>query len=216
MRDGRYPGERGATGAKRRRHQLFEPAVGRQRPLERLLESGNFIGRERQAKVRPETIDLLQRRKADDHASPFLRLLRPQNTGKRADKRKKATRGPRRPRMASMPVAISGRLSLRYRTKSWRLSPRRHRLRQNPFVAHVFTHAQDCDLAPIGLVNQRPAPFLCCGTTNRAQTSNDDDAVTVHALLRSDHSPAPAQALPMTKPSIPLGLVFLPQPGPMP
>ena len=98
-----------------RRHQLFEPAVRRQRPLERLLKGRNFFGREREAKIRPETIDLLQRRKADYHASPFF--LRLQNTANRPTN-EKSHPWPEKAPNGIHALAISGRLSLRYRTKS--------------------------------------------------------------------------------------------------
>ena len=66
------PGRARRDRRQRRWNQLFQPAIGRQRSLERLLEGCDFIGRQRQAELRSELVDLLQRRKTDYHASPVL------------------------------------------------------------------------------------------------------------------------------------------------
>src|SRR5207245_10505425 len=84
----------------RGRHQFFEPAVRRQRGLERLSKGRNFLGRKGEAEIRSEAIDLLQRRKADYHALPIF-VFGTQQTSRQT---RKATRGPKRPRIASMPA----------------------------------------------------------------------------------------------------------------
>src|SRR6185437_9459959 len=114
-----------------------------------LLERRNFVGGEDETEIRSQIIDLLQRRKAHCHASPASRFGR---------QTRKATRSPRRPRMASMPYRWSRRVTLRCETR--KLSPRRHRLRENPFAPHVFTYeGRGLCLSADGLVNQSSAFF---------------------------------------------------------
>src|SRR3984957_11062448 len=81
---------------KRRRDQFVEPAIRGQRSLEGLLKGRSFIGRKNEAEIRSEAIDLLQRRKTNHHVSSTSCYLRTQT--------KKDIRGPKRPRMASMPL----------------------------------------------------------------------------------------------------------------
>ena len=82
----------------RRRHQFIQPAIGSQRSLEGLLKCSNLVRGEDETKVRSEIVDLLQRRKANCHAPPLTHFPC------LGDKTKKAIRGPKRPRMASMPL----------------------------------------------------------------------------------------------------------------
>src|SRR5882724_8680797 len=80
----------------RRRDQFVEPAIRGQRSFEGLLKGRSFISRKNETEIRSEAIDLLQRRKTNHHVSSTSCYLRRQT--------KKAIRGPKRPRMASMPL----------------------------------------------------------------------------------------------------------------
>src|SRR5262249_34591154 len=65
-------------------------------------------------------------------------------------------------------LAIDGRVGLRARTKFWRSSPRRRRLRGTVSL-HTFLRGTGLCLSPVGLVNLTGAPFLSGRRTIGAQ-----------------------------------------------
>ncbi len=86
----------------RRRDQFVKPAIRRERALESLLKSRDLVGVEHKTEIGSELFDLLQCRKPDCHAHLLLLSLRRRTKSGRQTK--KATRDPKRSRMASTPL----------------------------------------------------------------------------------------------------------------
>ena len=135
------------------RHQLVQPAIGSQRSLEGLLKCGNLVGGEDETKVRSEMVDLVQRRKANCHASPFT------HSHVWETKRKKPSAARKGPEWHQCRCYRWSR-RLRCRTKLGSLHSDVIGCVRT-FSPCTYSRTEILCLSVASLVNARPAPFLC-------------------------------------------------------